>query len=86
MLVFEMPQNERVLPASGPSRGTAGQVSVWLPAVIRRGGAPSGAAALIATGGYGSISPRELDLLEDSVFTDGKNAQNLLTPPSGCPL
>jgi hypothetical protein len=39
-------------------RGTAGQITVFfLRRLIRRGGAPSGAAASIAIGGYGGFNP-----------------------------
>jgi hypothetical protein len=48
----------RESPASGPLRGTAGQITVFfIRRLIRRGGAPSGAAASIAIGGYGGFNP-----------------------------
>jgi len=45
-------------PPQGPSRGTAGQVSIRaFSHRIRRGCAPSGAAAFIARGGVGATAP-----------------------------
>jgi hypothetical protein len=49
----------RWFPASGLLRGTAGHFGVFFnyQSLIRRGGAPSGAAATIITGGMGVSTP-----------------------------
>jgi len=56
-------------PPQGPSRDTAGQVAVFF-SLIRRGGAPSGAAALVAWR-YGDDSPHLHDLFSKTAASYG---------------
>jgi len=69
----------RESPASWPLFGTAGQITVFvIRKLIRRGGAPSGAAASIAIGGMGVSTP--IIISERIQLSKGNHSGTLTLP------
>jgi hypothetical protein len=48
-----------------------GKVPIRIPSLIRRGGAPSGAAALLARGGVGAVSPHDISATQSGAYGPG---------------